>query len=190
MTSLNDLNLAPPEFDYSIIQAIYPGEVTGDILDFVHQYIEDKDVYKDEDIPGKENKPHITILYGIKEQKPNIEKITQVLQNHPAMATVDWVGLGKFEAATHDVLFIAIESDEAAELFRDFNQLYPDNANSHPNYKPHTTLAYLQKGMADKYIEQFGSAFVEQGVKIQWIRFAYNDNLQDFCPVEGTPREQ
>lgn len=187
MSGIDGLKLAGVKFDYSIIEAIYPGEITRDLLGFVQDEIADEDVYIDKGIKGKEDTPHITILYGIKEQKPNIEKITQVIKNHPRAATVNWLGLGKFEAPNHDVLLIKIQSEDLAELFRDFNQLYPDNANSYPNYIPHTTLAYLKKGMADKYIETFNSAFVEEGVELQWIRFDHNGNFLDFCPIEGIP---
>jgi 2'-5' RNA ligase len=183
----SDLHLAAVEFDYSIIEAIYSGEVSRHILGFIHQEIDDEDVYEDEEqsIKGKEDKPHITILYGIKEPDPDVPKISQVIQNHPAMNRVNWLGLAKFTAETHDVLVIKIESPEAHELFRDFNNIFPDNANSFPNFIPHTTLAYLQKGKADKYIEQFGEAFIEEAVDIEHIRFAFNEETTNFDPATG-----
>lgn len=171
-------------YSYSTTQAIYDAEVTRDLLDFIHEQIDQDDVYESEEegIKGKERKPHITLLYGIKEQTPNILKLEQLIQNHPAMNHVGWLGLGKFEAKTHDVLIIEIDSPEAHELFADLMQLYPDNANSFPDYHPHTCLAYMQKGKADKYIEKFGDAFVDPEVPIHHLEFEFNGEITEFDP--------
>jgi 2'-5' RNA ligase len=188
---LSSLHLAGAvEFDYAVIEAIYPGEVTRDLLEFIQEEIDQEDVFESEEIKGKEDAPHITILYGIREQKPDVPKVGQVLQNHNALNRVKWLGLGKFEAEDHDVLIIEIESEEAAELFRDFNNIYPDNTNSYPDYKAHTTLAYVKKGKADPYIEKFGEAFADPSVAIQWIRFDFNGREVDFDPSTGEVKSE
>lgn len=182
---LNYLHLAAVEFDYSILEAVYNAEINRQILEFVHEEISPEDIFESKDIKGKEDKPHITILYGIKEQLPNIPKIQQVIQNHPGMNRVKWLGLSKFEAKEWDVLIIRVESSEGVELFRDFNNIYPDNANSFPDYEPHTTLAYVQKGRADKYIEKYGDIFIDDAVEISEIRFDFNGSVTNFNPVSG-----
>ena len=181
------LKIADVEYDYATTQAIYDAETTRDILDFVHEKIKPDDVYENEkeDIKGKEDKPHITLLYGIKERKPNVEKLTQMIQNHPALTQVAWVGLDKFEADQYDVLIIKIESKECEELFADLNNLYPDNANSYPDYKPHTALAYVQRGKADSYIEEYGEAFVDPSVQISKIEFEFNGEVTQFDPMSA-----
>ena len=80
------------------------------------------------------------------------------------------------------VLVILIESEEAQELFTDLMALYPDNANSFPDYQPHTTLAYLKKGAADKYIEKFFDSFVDSPVPIKHIEFENNGDISVFDP--------
>lgn len=180
---LNNLHLAAVEFDYSVLEAVYSAEISRQILEFVHEEISAEDVFESEEIKGKEDKPHITILYGIREQLPNVPKIQQVIQNHPSMSRVKWLGLAKFEAEQWDVLIIRVESPEGEELFHDFNNIYPDNANSYPDYEPHTTLAYVQKGKADKYIDKYGDIFVDDSVEINRIRFDFNGAATDFDPA-------
>lgn len=175
---------ASEEYEFATTQAIYDAKVTRDLLDFIHTEISDEDVFESEElgIEGKERKPHITLLYGIKEQVPNIPKLEQLIQNHPAMSRVGWGGLGKFDAETHEVLIIEIDSPEAHELFADLNQLYQDNANSYPDYHPHTCLAYVKRGTADKYIEEFGEAFIDPSVPIHHLEFEFNDEITEFDP--------
>jgi hypothetical protein len=172
------------EYEFSTTQAVYDGATTRDLLDFIHNTIQDEDVYVDETdgIKGKERKPHITLLYGIRERKPDIPKLEQLIQNHPALNHVNWIGLSKFESVKHDVLVILIESEEAQELFTDLMAMYPDNANSFPDYQPHTTLAYLKKGMADKYIEKFFDSFVDSPVPIKHLEFENNGDIVVFDP--------
>lgn len=188
MTLLSSLHLAAAEYDYAIVEAIYRADLNRQILEFIHEKIEPEDVSQGPEGTGKEAKPHITILYGIKEHTPDTQKIQQVIQNHPAMNSVRWVGLDKFESSAYDVLIIKIDSPAGQELFKDFNNIYPDSMNSYPEYIPHTTLAYLKKGTADKYIEEFSQAFVDGSVPIQWIRFSFNDDNTDFHPASGEPR--
>lgn len=188
MNLLTSLHLATPEFDYSIVEAIYGADLNRQLLEFAQEKIKSEDL--NEDAGGRESIPHITILYGIRERRPPIYKIQQVIQNHDALNSVKWMGLSKFEAEDHDVLIVQVESPEAQELFRDFNNIFPDNVNSWPDYRPHTTLAYLKKGMADKYIQEFGEAFVDETVPIRWIRFAFNDQETDFWPTSGELRDK
>lgn len=189
MNRIEYLHLASrEEFEFSIVEAVYGGDLTRQILEFVEEKIKPEDVA--EQAGGKELKPHITILYGIKERKPPIPKLQQVIQNHPALNSVKWLGLSKFEAQDHDVLIIQVESEEAQQLFKDMNNIFPDNVNSWPDFKPHTTLAYMKKGKADKYIQEFGEAFVDETVPIKWIRFAFNDQITDFWPSSGELRDK
>jgi 2'-5' RNA ligase len=172
------------EYEFSTTQAVYDGATTRDLLGFIHNTIQDEDVYVDESdgIKGRERKPHLTLLYGIKQCKPDIPKLEQLIQNHPALNHVEWLGLSKFEAEKNDVLVILIESEEAQELFSDLMALYPDNANSFPDYQPHTTLAYLKKGMADKYIEKYFDSFVDGPVPIKHLEFENNGDIAVFDP--------
>lgn len=173
------------DYDYAILEAVYSASMIRQLQEFNLRYIDQDDLYYSNEVDGREMNSHITLLYGIREHRPNVPKIQQVLQNHPALNFVDWLGLTKFEAEDYDVLIIEVKSEVAETLHHDFCNLYPDNADSHPVYQPHTTLAYLKKGLADKYIKKYGTAFQEMQVPIKWIRFDYNGNPVNFFPATG-----
>lgn len=157
-------------YDYSTVQLTYAPEVTKKILEFVES-VDPEDVYTDGEIKGKEDYPHITCLYGIKDQTP--DKFNPSLE----VKSVEWLGLSQFTPADapYDVLIIKVEkSPELQDLFDYCNEVYPDNANSFPDYAPHTTIAYVKKGKANKYIEQFKTKFTGNQ-KVEYIEFSFND---------------
>ena len=128
--------IRPPEetYDFAILEAIYSDDVTRGLVEFVNEELDPEDVYKDGEVKGLEDTPHITLLYGIKQHEPDSEKISEIIKQTPLLQ-VKWDGLDKFESRSYDVLVIKVSSKDAESLFHKFDDLYPDNANSFPNYK-------------------------------------------------------
>lgn len=170
------------EYDNSTLQIIYEDGVSQGILDFVKE-IDENDVSVEEGSGKKETNPHITVLYGIRERTPDELDLASL----SLPKKVEWEGLGKFanEETPYDVLIIKIKRDtELQALFDYVNKVYPDNDNSFPDYIPHTTIAYVKKGQADKYIQKFGDIFIgPQHIKA--IQFAFNTNKWDYDPNTG-----
>jgi hypothetical protein len=165
--------LKAAEYDYSTFQIVYTGKDRDEVQKFIDS-IDLSDVYKDEDIKGKETKVHTTILYGIKDKTPDSLKIAENLPQ-----SVQWTGLSKFvpEDQPYEVLIIKAEkSPELQSLFNYLNETYPDNANSFPDYVPHTTIAYVKKGTADKYIEAYPKKF-KQEVTDYVFEFEFNGKI-------------
>lgn len=108
--------------------------------------IEDGDLYVDDD-PGKygrESEPHITVLYGLHKTP------THEVAEHAAHRRPIRVKLGKitrFESKDYDVLKVDVKSTPLHSLH---NALRGGVNNSYkfPDYKPHVTLAYVEKGAA------------------------------------------
>lgn len=172
-----------PRFEYATTQLVYPRSIYTKLLQFIDKAIDPEDVYTESDgSKGKENKPHITVLYGIKEQKPNDEakKVLKEIADDLNNLTVDFKGLGKFESPEFDVLKINVDCDALKKAFDAMNKLYPDNANSFSNYSPHSTIAYLKKGKADKYIQKYSSKFIISKVPLEAFEFEFNENIYDF----------
>ena len=168
--------LKTADYDNSTVQILYNSEDTEAIIDFT-KLVEDEDLAKD----GRETDPHITVLYGIHERIPYDLDLTQT----PLPQKVEWEGLSKFEAAAHDVLIIKIKKDSKLQgLFDLLNKVYSDNSNSFPDFVPHTTIAYVKKGMADKYIKEYGDTFTGP-CNISIIQFAFNSDKWDFNPATG-----
>ena len=167
---LSNLLKKTADYEYSTFQIIYTGKEAEEAKKFIDT-IDLTDIYTDNEIKGKETVIHTTILYGIKEKSPNNLK---VIDNLPQSIT--WTGISKFvpEDKPYEVLIIKAEkSPELQALFDYLTETYPDNANSFPDYTPHTTLAYVNKGAADKYIEGYPDKF-KQEVKDFEFEFAFN----------------
>lgn len=97
---------------------------------------------------GRETHPHITVLYGIHTEKAG--RIRRALEGQKPFA----VKLGKMSVFTtndkFDVLKIEVKSTDLVRL----NSLLKDSlyvTQTHPEYSPHVTIAYLEKGHGEKW---------------------------------------
>lgn len=165
--------LKAADYDYSTFQIVYTGKDRDEVQKFIDA-IDLSDVYSDEDVKGKETKVHTTVLYGIKEKTPENLKIAENLPQ-----SIQWTGLSKFVPADqpYEVLIIKAEkSPELQALFNYITKIYPDNTNSFPDYVPHTTIAYVKKGAADKYIEAYSNKF-KQEVTDYHFEFEFNKKI-------------
>jgi 2'-5' RNA ligase len=124
--------------------------------DEMQSLIDDEDLYepKDETGFGREIEPHITILYGLHNDIPDsdIEKEIDLLK-------VPKLKLGKVSSFSNDkfdVLKFDIESKDLHAANKKFIK-FPFTSD-YPKYHPHCTIAYVKKGMADKYIDKLNEA--------------------------------
>ena len=118
--------------------------------------IDKEDLYepKGETGFGKETDPHITILYGLHSDIPDsdIEKEIDLLKK-PS------IKLGKVSSFSNDkfdVLKFDIESKDLHKANKKFSE-FPFTTD-YPKYHPHATIAYVKKGLADKYIDKLNKA--------------------------------
>tara|TARA_B100001778_G_scaffold334404_1_gene345604 strand:+ start:1850 stop:2371 length:522 start_codon:yes stop_codon:yes gene_type:complete len=122
-------------------------EIDGDLRDRIFDQIDSLD---DEDIAeeGKEDNPHVTVLYGL--HTGSAEEIREFLKDSEPFE----ISLGKVSkfrtSDEHDVLKIDIESDELRALNRKLKEL--PHTSTHPTYNPHLTLAYVKKGRCDDMV--------------------------------------
>lgn len=92
---------------------------------------------------GREEEPHVTVLWGLKQPKPDA-RLLEILRAAKPLE----IKLGKvsrFENDDYDVLKIDVEGpDELWELNKELCKLPYEN--DYPDYRPHLTLAYVEKG--------------------------------------------
>lgn len=139
------LEVKQEKFDYGcvLLRLNFPNW-----LDNLSQFHPD-DIYYGQNEDGVVVKPHVTILYGIKPEV-TLEQVESLIYQINR-AKIDIV-LGEVDAFTndnYDVAKIPIYSEYLAELNKLFSTL--PNENLYPEYKPHITLAYLNKGASEKY---------------------------------------
>lgn len=123
--------------------------------DKIQNEIEDEDIYGPHEGRnyGREDLPHVTILYGVHKDVDDKEIKSRVEQIEAPKITLKKIG--KFENDNFDVLKFDIQSDDLHNMNDLFKEL--PYTNDYPDYKPHATIAYLKKGSAKKYTKTLSS---------------------------------
>ena len=135
------------DYDYASTQVNLPQDIAKRVMDWGKKNIPDEDLYDDDGNKGREDNPHITILYGIVEQDP--QQVIDLLEGKSKVtATLGKVSL--FEKDENDVVKISVTSPELAE----FQKLLWDEVeheSDYPEYEPHVTIAYVKEGSGSSY---------------------------------------
>lgn len=137
------------------LMAMVPKEDTDKILRFSKQLINDADLYVEGNEYGRETESHITVRYGFIKDLNEIE-IRQLIQGQkPFIAEI--FGLNKFDThPNYDVAMFKVNSPVLKQL-NEMSGIYL-NENDYPDYNPHLTLAYVQKGKFNH---------IKEGLKLQ-----------------------
>jgi 2'-5' RNA ligase len=114
--------------------------------------IADKDVYNEGKQSGKEDEPHVTLLYGL---HSNVTpQIIQQILDRIKFGDISLTNISIFPNSDYDVL----KFDAAGEGLKEANEILMKlpNSNDYPSYHPHMTVAYLNKGTAgNEYVKKF-----------------------------------
>jgi 2'-5' RNA ligase len=123
----------------------------------IHAKIAEADLYTEEGDRtfGIEDEPHCTLLYGLhKEVTP--EMIQEIVKNFKFEAC-EAHNASLFENE-YDVLKFDIKGTNLHECNEALAKL--PHTNSFPDYHPHMTIAYIKKGLGEKYTKMLeDSAF-------------------------------
>ena len=105
---------------------------------------------------GREDEPHVTVLYGLETEDP--EDVQKILAECPAARfTLTNVSVFVVQdkesqrggAESYDVVKVDVDSQDLVELHDRLAKL--PHVDTHPEYHPHVTLAYVKPGMGQKY---------------------------------------
>ena len=114
--------------------------------------IDDEDLYEPKDDPsfGKEDDPHVTILFGLHTDIPDadIEKEIDKIK----MPKLEFKGVSAFKNKQFEVIKFDVESKDMHKLNKQFRE-FPHTL-TYPDYHPHCTIAYVKPDKADKYIKK------------------------------------
>jgi 2'-5' RNA ligase len=99
---------------------------------------------------GREDRPHLTALYGIHSDDP--APVLEVLSHfRPARARM--TGVSVFPGEEYDVVKADVESDAAHRLNAALKSL--PHTSTFPQYVPHVTIAYVRPGLGSVYAARF-----------------------------------
>jgi 2'-5' RNA ligase len=119
---------------------------------------------------GKENNPHVTVMYGLSPVEEN--RVKELLTKVPKKIMAELGQISKFENANapYDVLKIEVKSSHLSKIHEMIRKNF-DNNYQWPEYNPHVTLAYVKKGTCNEYV---GNKTFE-GMKLMFEAFMYNN---------------
>lgn len=121
--------------------------------------INDNDLYDDgSGTFGKENEPHITVLYGFHDDV-TYKDFIEILEKHGTEFTFKTNKISLFENELFDVVKFDIEpTQQILDLRNDVMEL--PHTLTYKDYHPHMTVAYVKKGMGKKYVNDFGKKYL------------------------------
>lgn len=136
-------------YDYSSTQVNLESTLASRIMGWGESNIPDEDLYTDDDDKGRENNPHVTLLYGIVSQEPN--EVIELLSNEKGAVKAKLGKVSLFENSDdYDVVKIGVESEDLARLHGKIADNI-ENESDFPEYKPHVTIAYVTRGSGNLY---------------------------------------
>ncbi len=97
---------------------------------------------------GIEDKPHITVRYGLHDNDPDDAK--EIVNEFPGPIKIKLGSLSIFNTEDADVLKIDVISPELHALNKALSSLH--HTDTYPEYKPHLTLAYLLPGTGERFL--------------------------------------
>jgi len=151
--------------DFSCILAPFPWKIAEEIRTWSQNNILEQDLTDD----GLESHVHVTVKYGLHNHDPY--EIRPIIRDFgPIKLTLGKISL--FENDEHDVVKISIQSNGLIKLNKLIASKF-ENTETHPQYIPHCTLAYVKSGMGKKYAGR--TDFSGKEVIIKEIIFSGND---------------
>ena len=142
-------NLLNENLSYGFIMAKVDDDNSKKILDFNYKFINENCLYIEEGDYGRETNVHCTIKYGLTERYSKKQMKHFLYDVVPFNIEINEIGI--FENDKFDVIKFNVESKDLRKLNEIFSTL-PNN-DEHKEYKPHITLAYIQKGTGNQFIK-------------------------------------
>lgn len=114
---------------------------------------------------GIEVDPHVTVVYGIDMEKygspEDLEFIkTSIEESGILKRTFHVKSISQFKNEEKDVLKLDFKPSEGLTELRALNSLFTkhfDVKSDFPDYKPHCTIAYMQKGSAKQFLQKLSN---------------------------------
>ena len=159
--------------EYAFLMVDYE---TPSIIKDLQKKIPSRELYTEEDDEdyGLEKQSHVTLVPCL-DNDIDIDKLKSYLKPIDEYDIV-LTDISKFECEEFDVLKCAVKS----KALKDTNKEIVDKFETHSEYKdynPHMTIAYMKKGMADKYLKKILDKLIL--LKAKNFNFSYFDGNKD-----------
>jgi 2'-5' RNA ligase len=163
-------------YQYCSTQVNLPTSYKNKIIKFAKS-IPKQELYNETGY-GITDDPHITVLYGIKNEE-DFDKLKFLIKSSMICQINATLGtLSKFENEKFDVLKVSVNSKELTKLHNMIKKNI-DNADEYPRYNSHLTIAYMKKGEADKYVGDKTFA----GTELKFNRIMFSNKKGGYTPI-------
>lgn len=134
--------------------------------------IPDEDIYDppEEEKYGREDRPHVTVKYGL--HTDDVEDVRPLIEGFGQIKfKIKGVSFFRKDDREYDVLKLDVESDDLERLRKKVEGSL-ESTDEFPIYHPHMTLAYLKRGMAEKYVDALKEEFQGDMFEIDSVCFS------------------
>lgn len=128
---------------------------------------------------GRESEPHITVKYGLSDDKPSPALLKALKWFGPIRATFGKTSLFKNDDA--HVVKIDIHSPDLNRLNALIAKTVETPGSSHPTYEPHATVAYLKPAYGHRHRED--GTLDGQGIVFDTVVFSSKDGKRYEIPL-------
>lgn len=179
-TTWQDDTEADNGYSYSSTQLTLEPEDAQAFLDYGaaipegHIYSDDKGKY------GRETEPHVTILYGIKDNNHDAVKDTMAGFN-PITVRMGKVTTFSNDDRPYDILKVDVHGDQDLQNLYHSIKAGTENHTEWLDYHPHLTVAYLKKGVSHNYIND--SRFEGRKLTFSHLTFSPSEGERVHLPL-------
>jgi 2'-5' RNA ligase len=165
--------------EFSSTQVDLAGKLAKKFKDFGAK-IPDSELTED----GREDQPHITVKFGLHDDVP--DAVRELLAGEkPITAKLGKISIFPAkEGSDFDVVKVDVESPDLHRLNQKIADARPVT-DTHPEYKPHVTIAYVKPGEGKKYVGD--TAFEGQEISFDSVTFSGKNREKISVPLNGKP---
>ena len=123
-------------------------------MEEMHSMIEEDDVYTEDGDSsyGLEKEPHTTLLYGLHSDEIDDDRVLDTSTKFGVPKELKLHNASCFNNDKYDVLKFDVDGDHLHKINGELTKL--PHTTDYPDYHPHSTIAYLKKGMGEKYTDK------------------------------------
>jgi SPP1 gp7 family putative phage head morphogenesis protein len=167
-----------PPHEFSCLLFNLPGD-----LGFQVRQLGDMIPEEDLALDGREKNPHVTIKFGLHTNDP--EEVRQAIQDLKPVAiqigkASIFQGKGEEGKPAYDVLKLEVESSSLHDLNNNVSQRL-ECTDTHPEYKPHITIAYVKPGLGEYYANKLNTLEGETAV---FNKAIFSDKQRNWHPIK------
>lgn len=170
---LNEEKKESKKMEYGCVM-LYPKDIPN--WKEKHLSIINKDDIYDDELHdyGLEHTPHTTILWGIHLDETNPDDVKQFMKTFkPIEVTIDKIST--FKCDDYEVVKYEVPITDELQMYHDLVEKRFPNTQTHADYEPHITIAYVLSDEGKKYIKKVKSfkVFFDKAV------YSYKANKDD-----------